>query len=61
MKIFSNGLIGDDFEEEGEAPVRRKRLTMERIVGAFSLTNFLRTVVEIMSRLLCDLGDWKSI
>ena len=33
--FFSNGLIRDDFKEEGRVPVRRERLTMARIVGRF--------------------------
>ena len=56
--LFSNGLIRDDFKEEGKAPVIRKRLTIERLVGAISLTIFLRTVVAMGSRLQCELGDW---
>ena len=48
MKVlFSNWLIRDNFKEEGKVPVRRERLTMERIVGAISMVIFLRTVVEI--------------
>ena len=55
--FFSNGLIRDDFKEEGKVPVRRKRLTMERIIEAISLAIFLRTVLGIWSRLQCELGD----
>ena len=44
-RVFSSVLIRDDFKEEGKAPVRRDRLTMERIVGAISFAIFLRTVV----------------
>ena len=38
-------------------PVRREKLTMERIIRAISLAIFLRTVVGIWSRLQCELGD----
>ena len=41
-------------------PVRRERLTMERIVGAIALAIFLRTVLGMGSRLQCELGDWES-
>ena len=34
--VFINRLIRDDFKE-GKVPVKRERLTMERIVGAISL------------------------
>ena len=37
----------DDFKEKRKAPIRRERLTMERIVGAISLAIFLRTVVRM--------------
>ena len=55
-RLFSNGLIRDDFKKEGKAPVRMERLTMERIVGAISLAIFLRTVVGLQ----CELGDLES-
>ena len=43
--FFSNGLIIDDFKEEGKVPVKRERLTMERIVEAISLAISLRTIM----------------
>ena len=43
-----------------EVPERRKRLTMERIVGPISLTIFLRTVIGMGSTLECYLGNWES-
>ena len=61
MKVpFSNELIRDNFKEKGKVPIRREKLTMDRIVGAISLAIFLRTVVGIGSRLECELGDWES-
>ena len=56
--FFSNGMIRDGFKKERKVPIRRQRLTIERIVGAISLAIFLRTVVEMGLRL--QLGDWKS-
>ena len=37
-----------------KVPVRRERLTMERIVRAISLAVFLRTVVGMGSKLQCE-------
>ena len=51
IMFFSNGLIKDDVKEDGKVPVRKKRLTMERIVRQISLAIFLRTVIMIGSRL----------
>ena len=59
MKDFSSGLNRDDFKEEETVPVRREKLTMERIVRAISLAIFLRTVVWMWSRLQCELGAWE--
>ena len=48
------------YKEKGKVPVRRERLTMERIMGVILLAIFLRIVVGIGSRLQCELGDWDS-
>ena len=40
-------MIRDGLKEEGKVPVRRERLTIERIVGAISLAILLRTVVRM--------------
>ena len=45
---------------ERKVPVRRERLTIERIVGEISLDIFLRTVVKMGSMLQHELGDWES-
>ena len=43
--FVSNGLIIYDFKEEGKVPVRREKLTMERIVVGDFVGYLLRTVV----------------
>ena len=37
MKVFSSGLIIDDFKLEGKVPVAMERYTIERIVEDIAL------------------------
>ena len=58
--FFSNELIRYDFKKVGKVPVKKERLTMERNCREISLAIFFRTVVEMRSRLQCELGDLES-
>ena len=55
--FLRRGLTRDDLRGEGRVPVRRERLTIERMVGDISLAVFLRTVFGIGSRSQDELDE----
>ena len=55
--FFNRGLIIDDFRVEGKVPVRRDRLTIDKMVGDIASAMCLRTIVGIGSRSQNEFGD----
>ena len=52
--------MSDDLRGPEKVLVKRKRLTLERIVGDISLDIFLRTLIEIESQSQNKLDDWDN-
>ena len=50
----------DDLRGEGQVPMRRERLTIDKLVGNIWLAMFLRTVVQMVSRLQNELEAWNN-